>query len=81
MPVRDDNVKMLETAKPEFVSVDQCETITGVSRWTWRQYAYEGKIGSIKFGTRLLIPISEVRRVLAEGYRPPKEKPRRKAAS
>jgi hypothetical protein len=56
------------------VSVQTAEEITTISRWTWRSWAYAGKIASVKAGTgkhaRLLIPLSEVQRVLAEGFRP-----------
>lgn len=69
MPVRRDTKQMAETVTPEYVSVDQAEIITGVSRWTWRAYAYRGRVESCKVGARLLIPISEVRRVLDEGRR------------
>jgi hypothetical protein len=44
--------------------------MSGLSRWTWRHYAYEGKIASVKAGKRLLIPVAEIRRVMAQGYRP-----------
>ena len=81
MAVRKLNVAMAEDVKPEYISVDQAEIITGVSRWTWRAYAYKGRVGSLKVGTRLLIPITEIRRVLSEAYRPPVEAPRRKGAS
>jgi hypothetical protein len=70
MPTRADTRRMLATVTPEFASVDQCEIISGVSKWTWRNYAYRGKIESFKVGSRLLIPLAEVRRVLAEGRRP-----------
>jgi hypothetical protein len=56
--------------EPEFVSVVEAETMTGRSRWSWRQDAYRGRIASSKVGTRLLIPVSEIRRVLNEGMRP-----------
>lgn len=77
---------MAETVQPRYVSVDQAEIITGVSRWTWRAYAYQGKVESCKLGARLLIPVSEVSRLIAEGTRPrlpvPEEKNnRRRAAS
>ena len=52
------------------VGVDQAEEITGVSRWSWRRMAYSGRISSTKVGTRLLIPITEIERILAEGRRP-----------
>jgi hypothetical protein len=43
---------------------------TGLSVWTWRRWAYDGKIASVKAGKRLLIPASEVERILNEGLRP-----------
>lgn len=56
--------------EPEYVGVDGAERMTGISRWTWRRMVYDNRIGSTKVGKRLLIPVSEIRRVLAEGYRP-----------
>jgi len=56
--------------EPEYMSVVEVEGLTGTSRWTWRRWAYLGKISSVKVGQRLLIPVSEVQRVLAEGLRP-----------
>ena len=56
--------------EPELVSVQSAEIMTGRSRWSWRRDAYEGKIASVKIGAKLLIPISEVRRVIAENTRP-----------
>jgi hypothetical protein len=35
-----------------------------------RKRAYAGKIASIKDTRHLLIPVSEIRRVMGEGYRP-----------
>jgi hypothetical protein len=52
------------------VSVQSAEVMTGRSRWSWRRDVYEGKIASVKIGAKLLIPISEVRRVIAENTRP-----------
>jgi Helix-turn-helix domain len=54
----------------EYASVAEAEQLTGISRWTWRQMAYSGRVASSKVGRRLLIPISEIRRVLSEGMRP-----------
>lgn len=70
MPVLKLKKAMAEKVQPEYVSVDQAEILSGVSRWTWRQHAYRGKIESAKVGSRLLIPIAEIRRVIAEGTRP-----------
>jgi hypothetical protein len=58
------------TIKPEYVGVDGAEVLSGISRWTWRRMAYDGRVASSKVGRRLLLPISEVRRVMAEGMRP-----------
>jgi hypothetical protein len=66
---------LADQVQAEYVSVDQAEIMTGVSRWTWRQYAYRGHMESCKVGARLLIPISEIRRVIAEGRRPRKADP------
>ena len=69
MPVRSATKRLAETVTPEYMSVDDAEVLTGISRWTWRAYAYQGKVTSCKVGARLLIPVAEVRRVIAEGTR------------
>lgn len=61
---------VIAKVEPEFVSVQGAETMTGRSRWSWRRDAYEGRISSVKLGAKLLIPIAEIRRVLAENTRP-----------
>jgi hypothetical protein len=62
--------KHIKRVEPEYVGVDEAEIMTGRSRWSWRKDAYAGRIASVKVGRRLLIPVSEIRRVLAEGLRP-----------
>ncbi len=42
----------------------------GISVWTLRKKAYEGEIDSIKIGAKLLIPESEIARLIQEGMRP-----------
>lgn len=54
----------------EYATVDEAEEISSVSKWFWRRAAYSGAIESVKVGRRLLIPLTEVKRVLAEGKRP-----------
>jgi hypothetical protein len=61
---------VLTGVEPEFISVQGAETMTGRSRWSWRRDAYSGKIASVKIGAKLLIPIAEIRRVIAENTRP-----------
>jgi len=61
---------MISKVEPEYVSVQNAEMMTGRSRWSWRRDAYDGKIASVKLGAKLLIPIAEIRRVIAENTRP-----------
>lgn len=55
---------------PEYIGVDEAEIMTGRSRWSWRKDAYSGRIASCKVGRRLLLPLAEVNRIMAEGMRP-----------
>jgi excisionase family DNA binding protein len=64
-------VSMLKQSKDaQLLGVAEAEQLTGVSRWTWRAWAYSGKIASVKLGRRLLLPSAEVQRIIAEGTRP-----------
>ena len=62
--------RVLQNLAAQFVSVMDAETRTGVSRWTWRRWAYDGKGGSGKLGKRLLIPVAEIDRLVSENTRP-----------
>lgn len=42
----------------------------GLSHWTLRAWAYSGRISSNKLGSRLMIPRSEIDRIIAESERP-----------
>lgn len=42
----------------------------GISIWTLRARAYARQIASVKIGKKLLIPGSEIERVIREGMRP-----------
>lgn len=55
--------------KADYISVAEAEVVTGVSRWTWRRWAYDGKVASVKLGKRLLIPCAEIERLVAENTR------------
>jgi hypothetical protein len=58
----------------EYLSVQEAGRLTGLSPWTWRAWAYRGKVASVKLGTtqraRLLIPLSEIDRVIKDSLRP-----------
>ena len=56
--------------EPEYLGVQDAEVMTGRSRWSWRRDCYSGAVASVKLGRRLLIPVSEIRRVIAENTRP-----------
>jgi|SRR6185437_6695547 len=75
--VWDGTIKTLQTNPPaaqiivrEFFSVKEAKALTGISDWTWRGWANTGVCASIKLGNRLLIPVSEIHRLLSEGLRP-----------
>ncbi len=54
----------------ELISVADAERLTSISRWTWRKFAYSGKVASVKIGRRLCLPLVEVHRIVDEGRRP-----------
>jgi excisionase family DNA binding protein len=56
--------------KAEYLGVAEAEALTGVSRWTWRRMAYDGRVTSVKIGKCLLIPTSEIARLVAKNTRP-----------
>lgn len=56
--------------EPEYGGVQDAEVMTGRSRWSWRRDCYSGAVASVKIGRRLLIPMSEIRRMIAENTRP-----------
>jgi excisionase family DNA binding protein len=60
----------LEIVQKEYLGVEQAGLVTGMSPWTWRRWAYAGKVASVKLGNRLLIPRSEIDRLIAENLRP-----------
>jgi hypothetical protein len=62
--------KRVKDVQREYVSPREAATMTGLTPYTWRRYALEGRIASTKFGWKVLIPVSEIRRVMNEGYRP-----------
>jgi hypothetical protein len=53
------------TVKSELLTVVEAEAMTGVSKWSWRKWAYAGVVSSVKLGSRLLIPVSEIDRLIA----------------
>ncbi len=54
----------------QYLGVAEVEALTSVSRWTWLRWAYAGRIASVKLCRRLVIPKSEMDRIIAENTRP-----------
>ena len=61
-------MKVLNT--PRLMNLTSAAEQLGLSPWTIRAWAYSGKIASHKLGTRLMIPTSEIDRVIAKTERP-----------
>jgi excisionase family DNA binding protein len=57
---------MTETLQPIKLAAQRL----GISIWTLRKKAYEGDVASVKLGAKLLIPESEIERLIREGTRP-----------
>jgi excisionase family DNA binding protein len=52
------------------LTVQTCADQLGLSVWTVRLWAYNGKIASHKLGSRLMVSQSEMDRVISESERP-----------
>ena len=50
--------------------IKEAARLLGISVWTLRKKAYDGDVASVKIGVKLLIPESEVERLIREGTRP-----------
>jgi len=37
-------IKRVDAVVPEYMGVDEAEILSGISRWTWRQYAYRAEL-------------------------------------
>ena len=52
-----------------YIGVEKAEEVYGLSRWTFRRWAYSGRLGSCKISKRLLLSVEDIDRLFAEGYR------------
>lgn len=57
-------------ADARVIKVQEFANRLQISVWIARQWAYRGKIASCKAGKHLLIPVSEISRLIAENTRP-----------
>lgn len=56
--------------QPVAVSVDQAAVMLGLSKHTVRKYEREGQIKATRIGSRVLIPVDEINRIVKEGIDP-----------
>ncbi|HXG66629.1 MAG TPA: helix-turn-helix domain-containing protein [Blastocatellia bacterium] len=47
--------------------VESAAALLDISAWTIRKWVSEGRIRSVKLGTRRVIPATEIRRLVTEG--------------
>ncbi len=65
-----------------FYSLMEAQIATGVSQWTWRAWAQEGRISFTRGPyKRILIPASEITRIMNERLEPRKEEESRSDSS
>lgn len=55
----------------KLLSVFDAEALTGRRANTWRRDIRERRVGSVKIGRLIRIPLSEVERLISAGYRAP----------
>lgn len=56
---------------PELVGIEVAAARMSLSPWTLRRWICDKKIASCKIGTRRLIPVSEIARLIKEGMETP----------
>ncbi len=56
----------------ELLSIADASKRLGLKAVTLRLWAGARRIGSVKLGRRVLIPSSEIERLIQESYRPPR---------
>ena len=62
---------MSESIHKRHVSVDEAANELGIRPSTIRRRILERRIGYLKIGRSVLIPLTEIERLIKEGYRPP----------
>jgi excisionase family DNA binding protein len=69
-------LKEISTRPLQLLTISGFAARLGISVWTARAWAYAGRIESIKVGSRLQVPESEVERIVNAGRRPHIESPK-----
>jgi predicted site-specific integrase-resolvase len=67
---RETSTQATEWDGRELVSIKEFARVLSISVWAARKWAYAGKIASVKLGSRLQVPVSEITRMVEENLRP-----------
>jgi hypothetical protein len=59
-----------ESLPPRLLTIQMFAMQMGCSIWTARAWAYRGRISSVKIGARLMVPPSEIDRLISENLKP-----------
>lgn len=63
----------LPKAGEEMFSMNPAARTLGIKEKTLRGWVANGRIGCVRYGRTIRIPLSELNRIISEGYRPAKE--------
>lgn len=63
-------VLVVESQVDRLLSIEAAADLLSASPWTVRRWIQDGKIRSNKLGTRRLVPLSEVQRLITESTVP-----------
>jgi excisionase family DNA binding protein len=55
------------TVEPKLFRLEQAGAVLGVSHWTLRRWAKQGKLRTVKLGSLRLVPREEVNRLARQG--------------
>lgn len=58
---------MTEQQQPLAVTLEEAARLTSLSIHTLRLYVREGRIKAVRAGRRVLVPMTEVQRIVTEG--------------
>jgi excisionase family DNA binding protein len=70
MTINSRRMPVLNVSGVRLLTVQACADQLGLSVWTVRLWAYQGKIASHKLGSRLMVSQSEIDRIISESERP-----------
>lgn len=54
-------------SEPKLIRIEQASAFIGVSHWTLRQWAKQGRVKTVKLGHLRLVPAEELNRIAQQG--------------